>query len=194
MKLAKTPLPCDTIYGELERFVENDIIDFDAIIGDEKLYEIDHYLLKLKAKQILEVRGFEVDAPRSEIFGCYDVIAKKGDYQINAECGVTPVARIWNNLSRFNEVWYIPYDWGSPLQVYIFKRGKNYWHYRDFIEGHTDIMVKCPKCNSPNFYESKICNQCGHNLERNLPKYCRTCGRKLPRKLVGYVPNMQSTL
>jgi len=90
MKLAKIPLPCDIIYGELERFAENDIIDFDAIIVYEKLYEIDHYLLKLKAKQILENRGFEVDAPRSEIFGCYDVIAKKGDYQINVECGVTP--------------------------------------------------------------------------------------------------------
>lgn len=102
MNLTNEALPSDSIYGELNRLVENDVIDFDVVRGTEPLFDVDHYDLKLIAKEILEKKGFVVDAPRTELLGRYDVIAEKGDYKINVEVGVTPIKRIWANLNNFN--------------------------------------------------------------------------------------------
>ncbi len=179
MKMTNTPLPCDSIYGEMARFVENDIVDFDVIKGTKIILECDHYDLKLIAKELLEKRGFVVDAPKGELEGMFDVIAKKGEYEVNVEVGNTPVGRIWANLNRFNEVWWIPYDTGK-YSVFIFKRGKNYLHYWNFVDGYSDIMVICPKCGVPSFHTANFCNHCGANLQPILAKYCKTCGRLLP--------------
>jgi hypothetical protein len=180
MNLTNEKLPEDNIYGELNRLVDNDVIDFDVVKGTEPLFEADHYGLKLIAKEILEKKGFVVHAPKTEIFGLYDVIAEKGDHKINVEVGITPIRRIWANLNNFNEVWEIPYDFGKPYTVFMYKRGKNYWRYRDFIEGNTDIMIKCPRCGAPTFLTANFCGQCGESLEACLKKYCKTCGRLLP--------------
>jgi hypothetical protein len=182
MRLTKEALPYDTIYREFAKLVDNDIVDYDILQTGLTHEGFNHYKLKLIAQKILEERGFTVDAPREELMGRFDVIAQKGEIRINVEVGITPLVRIWDNLCDFDEIWHIPYDQGNPCVIYIFKRGKHYWHYQDFITGTTDLMVKCPKCSKPNFLQSNCCGYCGHNLESSLV-LCRTCGQPLPKEL-----------
>lgn len=166
---------------QFERLIDTDVVDFDVMIIERDVSRLSHYELKQIAKPILEERGFNVLAPKGEIHAMYDVIARKGDIEINVEVGITPICRIYGNLQKFDEVWWIPYQ-DELCYIYIFKRGKYFWDERKMLM--SEIMIKCPKCNARNFHEANFCGMCGNPLPSDLPKYCKTCGQKIPEKLV----------
>ena len=165
----------------LKELVNHSIITLDVLILEGTRQEqTSHYELKLVMKGVLEEKGFKVTAPQHELLGRLDLIAQKDDYMINGEVGMTPDSRVWENLYKFNEIWVLPYDFGQPHRIEIYRRGSNFWNYKDFLQQNNDLMKRCPKCGKPNFFSATRCMECGDNLEKEC-LLCSKCGKPLDK-------------